>query len=619
MADAPVRLVLALHLHQPVGQLAEVHDRHLAEVYAPLLEAIATLPLGPVALHVSGPLLEWHEAHAPAWLDRLGRLVADGRVELLAAGHDEPILAMLPRADRQEQLARQREWLRRRFGVEADVAWLTERVWEPDLAADLAAAGLRAVLVDDRHFLAAGLAREALHRPWVTEHDGRALRLLPMHEPLRHLVPFRPPSEFADAIRALRAAGQPLAVMADDGEKLGGWPGTRQWVYDDGWLRDFGTMLRQLEDEGACRLVTCAQALAEVPAAGPAYLPSATYREMERWALPPEGQRRLAALEGRAATAPGGADEALVRGTHWRHFLVRYPEANRLHKAMLALSALCHERGDPPAARRAIARAQCNDAYWHGVFGGLYLPHLREQAWTRLADAEALLRLGEPLACDVLDLDADGHDEAWVHSYRFSAIVSGARGLGIEVLTHFASGRNHADVLSRRHEAYHEALPAAARPPADATPRAIGVERVLAASVTLDDLLAGTAPALAGWATSPMALEVEREAGAITVRGRAADGYRKSVRFTVDGRCTLHFRWDRHLGTPADRFTTELSLAAPLVLHATPPAETWRYTVRTVAQTVGGTDTTVQGEAVLLRWPVGLGEATVELAPPAQA
>src|SRR5207247_1313477 len=86
---------------------------------------------------------------------------------------------------------------------------------------------------------------------------------------------------------------------------------------------------------------------------------------------------RLGALErdlGEERVA--GPDGAFLRGGHWRNFLVKYPEANRMHKKMLALSALCRARGDPPAARRAIGRAQCNDAYWHGVFGGLYLPHL---------------------------------------------------------------------------------------------------------------------------------------------------------------------------------------------------------------------------------------------------
>ena len=36
-------------------------------------------------------------------------------------------------------------------------------------------------------------------------------------------------------------------------------------------------------------------------------------------------------------------------------------------------------------------RAQCNDAYWHGVFGGIYAPHLRTELWRELIVAETLL------------------------------------------------------------------------------------------------------------------------------------------------------------------------------------------------------------------------------------
>ena len=35
-----------------------------------------------------------------------------------------------------------------------------------------------------------------------------------------------------------------------------------------------------------------------------------------------------------------------------------------------------------------LYRSQCNDAYWHGVFGGLYLNHLREAAYSNLLRAE---------------------------------------------------------------------------------------------------------------------------------------------------------------------------------------------------------------------------------------
>ena len=183
------------------------------------------------------PLLEWLEAHEAAYLDRLGRLAADGQVEILLAGFYEPVLASLPRRDRVEQIEWMREAVRSRFGVDAVGLWLTERVWEPELAADLADAGVRYALVDDRHFLVTGFRAEQLHAPFWTESDGKRVALFPIDERLRYLIPFRPPEETADYLRELRGAGHRLAVLADDGEKFGGWPGTKEWVYGAGMAR----------------------------------------------------------------------------------------------------------------------------------------------------------------------------------------------------------------------------------------------------------------------------------------------------------------------------------------------------------------------------------------------
>ncbi len=349
------------------------------------------------------------------------------------------------------------EAVQRRFGVDARGLWLTERVWEPELAADLAEAGVRYALVDDRHFLVTGFESERLHAPFWTESDGRRLALFPIDERLRYLIPFRPPEETAQYLRALRDAGHRLAVLADDGEKFGGWPGTREWVYERGWLDQFMGTIAGLVESGEVRLSRLDEALAEVPSHGLAYLPTASYTEMEAWSLPPDAALRLARLErdlGEARVA--GPDGALIRGAHWRNFLVKYSESNRMHKKMQALSALCRRKGDPADARRAIGRAQCNDAYWHGVFGGLYLPHLRDAIWRELAQAEGELRRGKGLAWEVLDFDGDGYQEIWVHSESFSALVSPTRGAAIEEFTVFRSGINYANVLTRRREAYHD-------------------------------------------------------------------------------------------------------------------------------------------------------------------
>src|SRR5215217_2058319 len=395
---SPIRFVFGLHLHQPVGNFDHVFEQHVADVYRPILERLSGRGFLPAVLHLSGPLLEWLEAHDAAYLDLLGKLVSDRRVELLLAGFYEPVLASLPRRDRVEQIQWMREAIQRRFGVDARGLWLTERVWEPELAADLADAGVRYALVDDRHFLVTGFAAEQLHAPFWTESDGKRVALFPIDERLRYLIPFRPPEETAAYLRELRGAGHRLALLADDGEKFGGWPGTKEWVYERGWLDQFIGTMTHLVEAGEVQLSTLADALDQVPSGGIAYLPTASYREMESWSLPPDAALRLIHLErDLGETRISGPDGALIRGAHWRNFLVKYSESNRMHKKMQALSLLLRSRGDLPSARRAIGRAQCNDAYWHGVFGGLYLPHLRDAIWRNLANAEAALRAGERL------------------------------------------------------------------------------------------------------------------------------------------------------------------------------------------------------------------------------
>ncbi len=640
---APIRFVFGLHLHQPVGNFGHVFQQHLDDVYAPLLDRLAGADFLPIVLHVSGPLFDWLDAHAPAWMDRLGGLAAEGRVELLLSGFYEPVLASLPRRDRVEQIQWMREALRRRFGVDATGLWLTERVWEPDLAADLADAGVRYALVDDRHFVVSGFPRERLHAPYWTESDTKRVALFPIDERLRYLVPFRPPEETASYLQGLRAAGHQLAVLADDGEKFGGWPGTREWVYAQGWLDRFVHTIGELVARGEVRLSTLGQALAEVPSGGIAYLPTASYREMEAWSLPPEPALRLTRLEqDLGEERMGGPDGALVRGSHWRNFLAKYPESNRMHKKMQALSTLCRRRGDPPEARRAIGRAQCNDAYWHGVFGGLYLPHLREAIWRNLADAEARLRAGQGVAWEVLDLDADGHDEIWVHSDRCSVVVSPWRGGAVEDLTLFGPGINFANVLTRRLEAYHvtalqqggehdgagggapsihdleEGLRLAEQPPVDADDRAIFVDRVLPGDLSLEAYARGAYTPLRSWARTPAHFQIADALGGVEVRlSFHTEGapLRKTVHVAADGRLAVDYEWPASTDPEHAVFAVELSLFRPLALTGNPEPDRWTFPVETVAKSERGLDRTCQGESVTLRWPLPLGRARVELGP----
>jgi len=633
---SPLRFVFGLHLHQPVGNFDHVVADHVRDVYRPIIERTTAAGFFPLTLHVSGPLFEWLEQHDTAWLDMIGRLAADRRLELLLAGFDEPILASLPRPDRLEQIGRMREYVTRRFGVQASGLWLTERVWQPELAADLAEAGVEYALVDDRHFLVSGFQHDELHRPHHTESDGRRVGLLAIDERLRYLIPFRPPEETAVYLRQLRSEGHDLAILADDGEKFGGWPGTKDWVYGSGWLDTFLKTMEGLAAEGAIKLTTGQDAFRQVPSGGLAYLGTTSYREMEKWSLPPTAQRDLTKLEEELGPKHLAASASFVRGGHWHHFLVKYPESNRMHKMMLALSTLCRSRGDPPEARRAIGRAQCNDAYWHGVFGGLYLPHLRNAIWRQLAIAERILRQGESLACEELDLDYDGFPELWVHSSEFSAVISPHRGGAVEMLTRFKDLTNLADVLTRRRESYHEiptsgpddhgdgkggtasihdierASRLTALPPVDADPRAILVERLLDAHLSDADYASANYKPIRSWATVPMSARVSVDGASVTVVLQGHD-LEKRLRFDRAGCLDVAYSWNASAAPANALFAPELSLARDVSFRAQPETDVWRSKITTVARSERGFEETVQGFSLTPRWPARLGSCSLEL------
>lgn len=616
-----LRFCFVLHLHQPVGNFDHVFRDHADDVYTPFLDFLEGRALWPIGLHVSGPLLEWLEEHDRKLHDRIGRLAADGRVELLSAGWYEPILAALDRIDRATQVGWTQDELERRFGVTPTGLWLTERVWEPDLPADLAQAGIEYVLVDDHLARRAGVPEGALQRPLRTEAAGRTLDLLAIDERLRYLIPFRPAEEVERALRARHEAGDALALIGDDGEKFGGWPRTREWLYDAGWLEAFGDAMDRLRADGVVRLVTPARARAELDAFGPVYLPSGSYPEMEGWAL----------------------------GGHWKGFLSRYDEANRMHKRAQELSRLCREHANPRDARRAIGRAQCNDAYWHGVFGGLYMKHLREGVRRQMLEAERILRAGASLDWSVGDFDATGAQKWWAHGAGVSAWVDARHGGTITDLLWLERRVDVLDVLTRRREAYHEEAVERARaleraasergegssdekatpsihdiegastlarlPPVDARTRTLVCDRVLGADATLAAYRLGEVEPLwvAGGARSegPERGVDDRGLASLTWRFEAPAGPRVSKSLTVraDGAVTIEWQWDAEAFPRSSLFAPELSLGADVQVVFDPEPEVWRWPIVTVSKCPDGFEEIEQGVSLTPRWPIAAGRA----------
>src|SRR6185312_8067688 len=131
---------------------------------------------------------------------------------------------------------------------------------------------------------------------------------------------------------------------------------------------------------------------------------------------------------------------------------------------MLGLSARLDslpEKQHTKLMKVKLYESQANDAYWHGLFGGLYLPHLRRAVYNAIVTLEARLDRLQPRArCEERDLDLDGRAEIFLQNGILQAVVRDDEHAAIVELDSYSLGHNFGDTLSRRREHYYGKLSA---------------------------------------------------------------------------------------------------------------------------------------------------------------
>jgi alpha-amylase len=470
----PIRFCLVLHNHQPIGNFDGVFEQAYQDSYLPFLEVFEPYADLKISLHTSGPLMEWLDEHHSEYLDRLAALVEAGRVEIIGGSFYEAILSMIPSRDRVGQIRDYTHWLEHRLGGRVQGMWIPERVWEQPMTSDIADAGIKYTVLDDFHFKNAGLHEDELNGCFVTEDDGRTLKIFPGSERLRYTIPFAAPHETIDYLRGI-AGRHPGAVVTfgDDGEKFGTWPDTKKHVYDDGWLRRFFDTL--VENRDWINTTTLADATQSTPSVGKIYLPDGSYREMTEWVLEADQQIEYENITHEMHDDPRWQRLVrFVRGGYWRNFKVKYPEADEMYSRMLQVSRRLAEAEVAGAtsdevswARRELYRGQCNCGYWHGAFGGIYLPHLRNAVYNHLIAADNLLDKvdDKPVAwveASADDYNFDGRQEIRLANDRLLAFLAPLNGGHLYELDVRSICHNLLATLTRRPEAYHRKVLAGA-------------------------------------------------------------------------------------------------------------------------------------------------------------
>lgn len=454
--------MLGIHSHQPVGNFAHVFRECYDKCYGPFVETLVRHPGVRVALHYSGPLFEWFEKNEPKYIDTIASLVERGQVEMLSGGFYEPILPIIPREDAIGQIEMMNDYIQRRFGQQPSGLWLTERVWEPHLPSLITEAGLKYTIFDENHFAYAGLKAKDMFGYYLTEDQGHKTAVFPIDKHLRYQIPFRLPEETFEYFRKLTEDGETKDITyGDDGEKFGVWPDTYKWVYTDGYLEKFFSMLEENSDW--VKMPTFSEFIQSNPPVGQIYLPTASYDEMMEWALPPKATTEYMSIVKDLKDKDVYQDyRPYLRGGFWRNFLSKYPEANRMHKKMVHVSRKVNALPDNVSAeaKRELWRGQCNCPYWHGLFGGLYLNYLRFATYTHLIRAEAMaLEAAHGDSANIhveqTDFDCDGYEETTVSTADYTIYISPGYGGSIMEIDHKPTCFNITDVMGRRPEAYH--------------------------------------------------------------------------------------------------------------------------------------------------------------------
>ncbi|MEM0490236.1 MAG: alpha-amylase/4-alpha-glucanotransferase domain-containing protein [Ignisphaera sp.] len=423
-----VNFIFVLHFHQPVGQLEWVYERIYNNCYKILLDILLDHPKIKIAAHISGPLLLYMLEKHSEWIDGVKELVKRGSLELLGGAFGEAILPVIPREDMYMQIRLYIELFREIFGYKPRGFWLAERVWEPSVVEPLAINDIEYTIIDD-YILPKIVNRDEAGYSWLTENDGHRLKILFVDERIRYILPWESIESVIKYIVSRGSdKGDRYVLWGSDAEKFGEWS-QREWASK--WLREFIEKLE--ENSSIISTITPSEYLDRYGVKGLIYPVYGSYDKMMYWS-----------------------------SSYFRNFFVKYRESNYMHKRLLWLRRKLKKLNAPEDAWRYYYFAQCNDAYWHGLFGGIYLPHLRQTVYENMIKAEVIAEnnsnyfASRDMYSSIEDIDFDGDNEIVIETKHLDVVVKPSDGGTVTELSFKHQGYEHniASTMNRYLEPY---------------------------------------------------------------------------------------------------------------------------------------------------------------------
>ncbi|MDR0643952.1 MAG: DUF1926 domain-containing protein [Treponema sp.] len=378
-----VSFILGSHNHLPPGIDFDEYERTYRKKLKPFISALYKFPRIQATLHYSGILLHWLERAHPEFFMLIEEMASRKQVEMLGGGFYEPMMPLIPLADKLGQIEFLTTYLRKQFGKRPQGCRLPALAWEQSLVVPLYNSGMLYTFLDEDQFLLAGLSGES---PCVTEDQGKTIMVFPVARNLNSL--------FAQK-RAGTVLADLLSQKIPDKEKvICAFPDVL--FAEETESPDF-TYQFFFED------LACFESSVDFTA------PSKIYRNFKH---PPK-----AYFPGSLSFDALSKDTSAPRYEPPRQFLIKYSEANGIYSKMLFTGLLINQlKGDKSRKRTAkeeIWKAQVYDAFCPSVSGGVYHHAVRKAAYKALLEAEKISREKENFTPSLLafDFDLDGKEE----------------------------------------------------------------------------------------------------------------------------------------------------------------------------------------------------------------
>ena len=403
-----INLVLGVHNHLPNGTTEDEFENLYNQKIRPLVSALYQFPRINMVFHYSGVLFHWIERRHPELFVLIDDLLSRKQIELLGGGFYEPMMPLLPLADRIGQIEMLTTYLRKQFGKRPQGCWFPSNAWEQNLTAPLCSCGMNYTFLDESGFSAAGAVKKAsfFYEPCITEDQGKIITVFPVMSSLEK----NKPAGILEKLLSLPAGCEgPLTVFPSINFQTGEKSET-----------EYQHFFEELSGAAANIEFTT---------------PGRIFRLLT-------GLKRL--------YFSGNISGSNPKDSAPRQFMTEYPEAGNIYAKMIHTRMLINQlRGDKARKHAAL------DELWKAQDSAVYCPRglgnsmVRKAAYTALIEAGKITQKNGSVtpSLSFFDYNLDGADEYVFQDEKLSCYVK-ERGASLFELDYLPASSNYLDTFT---------------------------------------------------------------------------------------------------------------------------------------------------------------------------